>query len=89
MLSMHARPSSPPSRGILLTTLLATVGLGATIGFSVAHPTQAEARMNSVQLAQATASSPTSVNEKDAIHAVLSGYYDAFGRVRPRSWSSA
>jgi ketosteroid isomerase-like protein len=35
--------------------------------------------MNSVQLAQATASA-TSANEKDAIRAVLSGYYDAFGR---------
>jgi hypothetical protein len=85
MLNVHARPSSPPSPGILLATLLAAVGLGATIGFSMAQPTQAEAPMNidrpvSVQLAQATPSTTTSVNEKDAIHKVLSGYYDAFGR---------
>jgi hypothetical protein len=61
------------------------VGLGATIGFSVAQPTQAEAPMSIdrpglVQFAQATPSTATSVNEKDAIHKVLSGYYDAFGR---------
>jgi ketosteroid isomerase-like protein len=85
MLNVHARPSSPPSRGILLATLLAAVGLGATIGFSIAQPTQAEAPMSidrpvSVQFAQATPSTTTSVNEKDAIHKVLSGYYDAFGR---------
>jgi hypothetical protein len=38
-------------------------------------------RSASVQLAQATTpSTATSASEKDAIHAVLSGYYDAFGR---------
>ena len=38
-------------------------------------------RPASVQLAQTTPSAATSVNEeKDAIHKVLSGYYDAFGR---------
>jgi len=37
-------------------------------------------RPASVQFAQATPSTGTSANEKDAIHEVLSGYYDAFGR---------
>jgi ketosteroid isomerase-like protein len=34
----------------------------------------------SVQLAQATTPSATSASENDAIHAVISGYYDALGR---------
>jgi ketosteroid isomerase-like protein len=38
-------------------------------------------RSASVQPSQATSpSTATSISEKDAIHAVLSGYYDAFGR---------
>jgi hypothetical protein len=86
MLNALACACSAPSRGILLATLLAAAALGATTGFSVAQPTQAEAPMSidrpaSVQLAQTTPSAATSVNEeKDAIHKVLSGYYDAFGR---------
>jgi hypothetical protein len=79
------RASSAPPAGILLATLLAAAGLGVTIGFSVAQPTQAEAPMNvdrpvSAQLAQATQSTAISETEKDAINKVLSGYYDAFGR---------
>jgi ketosteroid isomerase-like protein len=85
MLNVLTRASSALSRGILLATSLAAAAPGATIGFSVAQPAQAEAPMTidqsvSVQLAQATPSTATSVSEKDAIHNVLSGYYDAFGR---------
>ena len=84
MLNVHTRSSSP-LRSILLATLLAAASLGATIGFSIVQPTQAEVprsinRPVSVQLAQATPSTATSINEKDAIHKVLSDYYDAFGR---------
>jgi ketosteroid isomerase-like protein len=86
MLDVLTGARSAPSRGILLATLLAAAGLGGNTGFSVAQLTQAEAPMSidrpaSVQLAQATPSAATSVNEeKDAIHKVLSGYYDSFGR---------
>src|SRR5262249_9208971 len=85
MLNVRARPSSPLSCGILLVTLLVAADLGTTMGFSIAQPTQAEAPMSIdrpvlVQFAQATPPPATSVNEKDAIHKVLSGYYDAFGR---------
>ncbi|MBB4372625.1 hypothetical protein GGD63_005435 [Bradyrhizobium sp. cir1] len=81
MLSVLTSATSALSRGFLLTTLPAAVGLGATIGFSVAQPNQAEApttidRSASVQLAQATPSTTTSVSEKDTIHGVLSSYYD-------------
>ncbi|OAF05689.1 hypothetical protein AYJ54_01960 [Bradyrhizobium centrolobii] len=81
MSNVHARATS---RRTLLATLLVTAGLGITMS-SVAQPTQAEAprsidRPVSVQLAQATPPDTTSVNEKEAIHKVLSGYYDAFGR---------
>jgi hypothetical protein len=77
--------SSALVRGILLARLSAVAGLGATIGFSVAQPTQAEAPMTidrsvSVRLAQVTPPTATSVSEKDDIHAVLTGYYDTFGR---------
>jgi hypothetical protein len=67
MSNVHARATPPPSRRTLLATLLATAGLGTTI-------------MSSVALAQATPPVTTSANEKEAIHKVLSGYYDAFGR---------
>ena len=84
MLHVRTCASSALSRCILLVTLSAGASLGATIGFSVAQPAKAEVPMTidrsvSVQLAQATPSA-TSVSEKDAIHAVLAGYYDAFGR---------
>jgi hypothetical protein len=79
MLNVLTSATSALSRSFLLATLSATVGLGPTIGFAVAQPDQAEAPMTgdqSVQLAQATPSSATSVSEKDTIHGVLSGYYD-------------
>jgi hypothetical protein len=83
MSNVHAPATPPPSRRTLLAALLATAGLGTTMP-SVAQTTQADAPMSidpvSVQLAQATAPVTTSVNEKEAIHKVLSGYYDAFGR---------
>jgi ketosteroid isomerase-like protein len=49
------------------------------------QPTHAEApvpadRFVPVQLAQTTPSSAISATEKDAIHQVVSGYYDAFAR---------
>src|SRR5215216_3853629 len=82
MLNVLTSATSALSRSFLLATLPAAVGLGATIGFSVAQPNHAEAPMTvdrsaSVQLAQATPSTAaTSLSEKDIIHDVLSGYYD-------------
>src|SRR5689334_17555872 len=81
MLNVLTSATSALSRGFLLAALPAAVGLGATIGFSVAQPNRATAPMTidrsvSVQLAQATTPSATSVSEKDAIHGVLSRYYD-------------
>jgi hypothetical protein len=81
MLNVLTSATSAFSRGFLLATLPPAVGLGATIGFSVAQPNQADApmiidRSVSVQLAQATPSTATPVSEKDTIHGVLSSYYD-------------
>ena len=81
MLNVLRSATSALSRSVLLATLPAAVGLGVTIGFSVAQPNRAEApitihRSVSVQLAQATPSTATSVSEKDTIHGVLSSYYD-------------
>jgi hypothetical protein len=80
MLNVPKSATSALSRGFLLAALSAAIGLGATIGSSVAQPNQAKAPTTigsvSVQLAQATSSAPTSVSEKDTIHSVISGYYD-------------
>jgi ketosteroid isomerase-like protein len=47
---------------------------------SLLMATPAAAQDNTVQFAQAAPSADTTVDEKDAIHTVISGYYDAFGR---------
>jgi len=81
MLNMRTSAISALSRAFLLATLPAAVGLGATIGFTVAQPNPAGAPMTidrsvSVQLVQATPPTATSGSEKDTIHGVLSSYYD-------------
>jgi hypothetical protein len=83
MLNVHTRPSLPRSRRILLAATLLATGLVATVGFSIANPSEAPMSIDrpaSVQFAQATPSTGTSVNEKDAIQSVMTGYYEAFGR---------
>lgn len=81
MLNVLTSATSALSRGFLSATLPAAVGLGATIGSTVAQPNQADTpktidRPVSVQLAQATPSTATSLSERDTIHRVLSSYYD-------------
>jgi hypothetical protein len=81
MLNVPRASTSALSRGFRLARLHAAVGLGASIGLSVAQPNQAPPpvttdRSVSVQLAQATPSTTTSDSERDTIHGVLSSYYD-------------
>ena len=67
------------SVGLLLAMIPEAVVAEPTIEFSVAQPGQGAASMTerspSVQLAQATSTTATSVSEKDNIHGVLSAYY--------------
>lgn len=81
MLNVLTSATSSLSRRFVFVALPAAVGLGATVEYSVAQPNQAEApiiidRSASIQLAQATPSTATSVSEQDTIHGVLSSYYD-------------
>ena len=78
MLSLLTRVTSSRSLGIAPATLLVVAVAGLSLEPGRAEAARSADRM-SVQLAQAS-SSNTSATEKDAIHAVVSGYYDAFGR---------
>ena len=82
MLGLLKQTRPAPSLGAMPATILAALALAAVIGFCVA-PSRAEVPLGTdratVQLAQA-APSATSGSETDAIDAVLSGYYDSFGR---------
>ena len=84
MLSLLSRSRSASSLGVLPASVLLAAALGAMFEFSV-EPSQAGGPMSTdrpapTQLAQAAPSSVQYVNEKDAIQAVISGYYDAFGQ---------
>ncbi|WP_044542335.1 hypothetical protein [Bradyrhizobium sp. LTSP885] len=83
MLGLLKHTGSAPSRGAIPATLLAALGLWAVIGICV-EPSRAEVPVSTdratVQLAQAAPSAGTSVSETDAIDAVVSGYYESFGR---------
>lgn len=81
MLNVLTSATSAISRGFVLAMLSAAVGLVATSGFSAAQPNQAGApislyRWKAVQLAQATPSIAPTLSEREAVHDVLSSYYD-------------